>query len=58
MTATVPQNDQMICRSCGRPERASEGYPCQKCSTFICVLCNLRGVTRCKTCEAKAAAKR
>jgi hypothetical protein len=32
-------------------ERASEGYPCQNCGKFICVICNFRGVVFCKTCE-------
>ena len=26
----------MICRACGNEERASEGYPCVTCGTFIC----------------------
>lgn len=43
----------MICRSCGHQERASEGYPCADCGTFICVLCDMRGITRCRECEAK-----
>ena len=43
----------MICRSCGHEERASEGYPCVDCGTFICVLCDMRGITRCRECEAK-----
>lgn len=43
----------MICRACGHEERASEGYPCQSCGTFICVLCDMRGITRCRECEAK-----
>jgi hypothetical protein len=43
----------MICRSCGHEERASEGYPCASCGTFICVVCDMRGVTRCRECEAK-----
>jgi len=42
--------DQMTCRSCGREERASEGYPCESCGTFICVICNFRGETKCKQC--------
>ncbi len=49
--------DAMQCRACGREERASEGYPCAGCGTFICLICNLRGVTRCRACEAKAAAE-
>jgi hypothetical protein len=44
----------MICRSCGQEERASEGYPCDGCGTFICVLCTLRGVTLCRDCAAHA----
>ena len=45
--------DAMECRSCGRKERASEGYPCRGCGTFICLLCNLRGAVFCKECAAK-----
>lgn len=43
----------MICRACGNEERASEGYPCEDCGTFICVICSMRGVSRCKACQAK-----
>jgi len=46
--------DMMVCRACGNEERASEGYPCDGCGTFICVVCNMRGVTLCKECQAKA----
>jgi hypothetical protein len=46
----------MVCRSCGGAERASEGYPCVDCGTFICIVCELRGVTRCRGCKAKTAA--
>jgi hypothetical protein len=49
----LKEKDAMICRSCGNEERASEGYPCQSCGTFICVLCNLRGITLCRTCQAQ-----
>jgi len=49
------ETDLMICRSCGNEERASEGYPCEGCGTFICLICNLRGVTLCKECQAKEA---
>lgn len=52
---TLRERDAMQCRSCGREERASEGYPCAGCGTFICLICNLRGVTRCAACEAAAA---
>lgn len=48
----LKERDAMICRACGNEERASEGYPCQTCGTFICVICNLRGVVRCRTCAA------
>ena len=42
----------MICRACGREERASEGYPCVECGTFICLMCSFRGVTHCAKCAA------
>ncbi|HET7551524.1 MAG TPA: hypothetical protein VFK04_09540 [Gemmatimonadaceae bacterium] len=44
--------DSMACRACGREERASEGYPCAGCGTFICIMCNFRGVTLCAKCAA------
>ena len=44
----------MTCRSCGGNERASEGYPCVDCGTFICIVCELRGVARCADCMRKA----
>ena len=50
----IKERDSMVCRACGREERASEGYPCTECGTFICLVCELRGVTLCKTCAAKA----
>lgn len=53
---TPHERDAMICRACGNEERASEGYPCSDCGTFICVICNMRGVTLCATCTAKRAA--
>lgn len=46
----LQEHDAMVCRSCGQEERASEGYPCAKCGTFICVICNFRGVTLCRDC--------
>lgn len=49
--------DVMVCRACGNEERASEGYPCDNCGTFICQICNLKGVTLCATCEALADVK-
>src|SRR5438876_3973842 len=50
----LKEHDGMRCRSCGNEERASEGYPCADCGTFICLICTFRGVTRCKACEEKA----
>ena len=47
------EHEGMVCRFCGNEERASEGYPCSGCGTFICVICSIRGVTLCKECEAK-----
>jgi hypothetical protein len=55
MTATT--GDMMLCRSCGGEERASEGYPCVDCGTFICIVCELRGVVRCRECVAKTGGK-
>ena len=54
--APLAETDAMKCRSCGAIERASEGYPCKGCGTFICVLCNLRGKIFCKECVAKGLA--
>ena len=48
-----PATDAMICRACGREERASEGYPCARCGTFICVICTFRGVELCRNCAAE-----
>ena len=50
--AEIHERDAMGCRACGREERASEGYPCTNCGTFICLICSFRGVTLCKKCEA------
>jgi hypothetical protein len=47
------EHDAMICRACGREERASEGYPCADCGTFICLICSMRGVVYCRTCAPK-----
>ena len=44
------EKDAMVCRSCGNEERASEGYPCTECGTFICVMCSFRGVMKCRKC--------
>ena len=48
----LAERDSMRCRACGNEERASEGYPCVNCGTFICVICNLRGVITCHGCTA------
>jgi hypothetical protein len=45
------ERDAMICRWCGNEERASEGYPCANCGTFLCIICNLRGVIQCRKCK-------
>ena len=47
------ERDMMVCRSCGNEERASEGYPCSNCGTFICLICDNRGITLCKKCRAE-----
>lgn len=47
------ERDAMNCRSCGNEERASEGYPCLKCGTFLCVICNMRGIEKCRACAEK-----
>ena len=53
--AEIKEHDAMICRYCGNEERASEGYPCVNCGTFLCLICTFRGITLCKTCsEPKA----
>jgi hypothetical protein len=50
----IKEKDAMGCRACGREERASEGYPCAGCGTFICLICTFRGVTLCRDCQARA----
>ena len=52
-TPAQHEHDGMVCRACGREERASEGYPCADCGTFLCLVCSFRGVVRCRACEAK-----
>ncbi|HEU4642947.1 MAG TPA: hypothetical protein VFS44_10880 [Gemmatimonadaceae bacterium] len=49
----IHEHDGMRCRACGNEERASEGYPCVECGTFVCLLCTFRGVTMCKACEER-----
>ncbi|MGE0351633.1 MAG: hypothetical protein AB7I33_11045 [Gemmatimonadales bacterium] len=56
--AEIKEKDAMICRACGREERASEGYPCQSCGTFICIICTFKGVTLCKKCWEEKRARR
>ena len=51
--AEIHEHDAMGCRACGREERASEGYPCANCGTFICLICTFRGVTLCQACAAR-----
>jgi hypothetical protein len=51
----LSEHDAMQCRACGNEERASEGYPCDTCGTFICVICNMKGVVTCRACAAAAA---
>ena len=48
------ERDAMICRSCGQEERASEGYPCKDCGTFICIMCVFKGVVLCERCASSA----
>lgn len=51
----IQEHDGMGCRACGQEERASEGYPCAYCGTFICLICTFRGVTLCRDCAARSA---
>lgn len=49
----IEEVDMMVCRACGNQERASEGYPCRSCGTFICIMCSNRGVVLCAACQEK-----
>jgi hypothetical protein len=49
--ADVREHDAMVCRWCGKQERASEGYPCLGCGTFLCLICSFRGHQYCAACE-------
>ena len=49
----ILERDAMKCRACGNEERASEGYPCSGCGTFICNICSMRGVLLCQACAAR-----
>jgi hypothetical protein len=51
-----PDRDVMACRWCGKEERASEGYPCLGCGTFLCLICSFRGHQYCVKCEQSGAA--
>jgi hypothetical protein len=52
MTATEShEKDAMVCRRCGKEDRASEGYPCASCGTFLCLICSFRGYQYCLRCE-------
>ena len=54
----MPEEMERIkCRYCGNDDRASEGYPCQSCGAFICIICSIRGVTVCRACEGKGGAQ-
>ena len=54
----IREHDGMGCRACGQEERASEGYPCEECGGFICLICTFRGVTRCRDCAARSEPKK
>ena len=49
--APTLDRDAMACRWCGKEERASEGYPCLGCGTFLCLICSFRGHQYCVKCE-------
>ena len=53
--AELKERDAMNCRACGNEERASEGYPCHGCGTFICQVCSMKGVTLCRRCAGRIA---
>jgi hypothetical protein len=55
MKEQLRERDAMICRACGNQERASEGYPCANCGTFVCIICSFRGVTMCRKCSEEGA---
>ena len=55
MRPILRERDAMICRSCHNEERASEGYPCSDCGTFICIICTFRGVVLCAKCAEQRA---
>ena len=54
----MPEETERIkCRYCGNDDRASEGYPCQVCGAFICIVCSIRGITICRECEKNGGVK-
>jgi hypothetical protein len=55
MRQILRERDAMICRACSNEERASEGYPCENCGTFICIICTFRGVVCCRKCQEQRA---
>ena len=50
--AEIHEHDAMECRACGREERASEGYPCTNCGTFICLICTFQRSHTVPACAA------
>jgi len=52
--SALRERDAMICRACGKEERASERYPGVKYGTLVCVVCNMRGVVECRACAEKS----
>ncbi len=53
----MTERDIMLCRRCGKEERASEGYPCDTCGTFVCQICQMKGITLCASCQVLEDAK-
>jgi hypothetical protein len=51
----LQEHDAMTCRACSNEERASEGYPCATCGTFLCLMCVFKGVVRCASCDEQNA---
>ena len=49
--------ERITCRYCGHDDRASEGYPCKVCGAFICVVCSIRGIAVCRSCEKNGGVK-
>lgn len=49
----LQEHDAMRCRSCGNEERATEGAPCESCGTFLCIMCQFKGIKRCAACDGR-----